>query len=243
MSIHFIIFCVFLATVAVVTWWVLSGRARLPAIQTAADQPIAFGYKVSWLAVQSEDPAEVAATLARVDPRFGKTSFQACNWASGMARIHANFLNREVFVSPPVNGWVFVVNYQPANEDGTVINLLLSELSKSGRAGYFGSHRVVSFAAWALAQDGTFLRHMAEADGNTYVDFGEITEFERADLMTSAQLQDIDMDTVDPEDEDALYDRLPDEADVIAVATAFSMDPTQLNGHSTSGVGLIGRPR
>jgi hypothetical protein len=199
-----------------------------------------FGYKISWLVVQGFTTEEVSKVLAQSDARYAKTDFLPCNWASGIGRIRSTFLNREVFISPPVQGWVFVVNWQPNDDTEPDLKEVLEALSTRGRAGFFASHRVASYASWALAENGNLFRHLSEADGETFRDLGPISDFERADMMTSTELTEAEISEAD---EDDYYDRLPDESDVIEVAGKFSLDPIQLDGVSTVGLGLIGRPR
>ncbi len=240
MSIEALIFVVVVLGLCLLAWRKFSGRSGLPAIETSPDAPIAFGYKISWLVVQGLTTEEVAKILAESDARYAKTNFVPCNWASGMGRIHATFLNREVFISPPLQGWVFVVNWQPRDDSEPDVKEVLEALSTRGRAGFFASHRVASYASWALAENGNLFRHVSEADGETFRDLGPISEFERPDIITSIELADAEI----PEgDEDDYYDRLPDESDVIEVAGKFSLDPTQLEGEAILGLGLIGRPR
>lgn len=240
MSIEAIIFVVVILGLSVLAWRKFTGRSGLPAIEASPDTPIAFGYKISWLIVQGLTTQEVAQSLAESDARFAKTKFLPCNWASGMGRIRATFLNREVFISPPIQGWVFVVNWQPSDEKKPDLKAVLEALSTKGRAGFFASHRVASYASWALAENGKLFRHISEADFVTYAEFGELSIFERTDLVTSSAFKSIEI----PEDqEDEFFDRLPDETDVIEVAGIFSLDPLQLEGVSTLGLGMIGRPR
>ncbi len=239
MSIEALIFVIVVLGLSLLVWRKFSGRSGLPAIEISPDSPIAFGYKISWLVVQGFTTEEVAKILAESDSRYANTDFVPCNWASGMARIHATFLNREVFISPPLQGWVFVVNWQPNDETEPDLNGVLEALSAKGRAGFFANHRVASYASWALAENGKLFRHLSEADFVTYADVGPVSEFERADMITSMELAGAEISEAD---EDEYYDRLPDESDVIEVAGKFSLDPTQLEG-ATLGLGLLGRPR
>jgi len=56
-----------------------------------------FGYKQSWLCVSSENPSLVAKTL-------GIENTKPCGWKFGLRGRHEG-----CFISPPVNGWIFVV--------------------------------------------------------------------------------------------------------------------------------------
>ncbi len=221
-------------------WRKLSGRSGLPPIQITPDSPVAFGYKTSWLAVRGFDTTEVAQILAHADKRYRKTTFVPCNWQSGIARIRASFLNPEVFISAPIQGWVFVVNWQPLDETKPDLNEVLEPLSAKGRAGFFATHRVSSYVSWALAKEGEVFRHFSDADGQTFANFGAISAFDPADMLTSVELNETE---VPPDQEDEYYDRVPDESALIEVAKKFSIDPTELDSIKTATLGLIGRPR
>ena len=94
--------------------------------------------------------------------------------------------NGSVFVSPPVNGWVFVVSSKlpelGGESDTNGWTTLLSGLAhKFDDVQYFGTHRVVEYHAWARFTSGkeigafAFLGERAE----TLADRGEKTVGER----------------------------------------------------------------
>lgn len=62
--------------------------------------PRAFGYKMAWLALPTEDGAQVVKLL-------GLKPGAACTWAHGIAKIYED--QRSVFVTPAVKRWTFVV--------------------------------------------------------------------------------------------------------------------------------------
>ena len=79
----------------------------MTSFEQTPDKPQSFGYKVSWFAVKTADPASVLAAL-----QCGEGT--PANWASGLRA--AGALARAgsdawVFVSPPVSGWVLIVGF------------------------------------------------------------------------------------------------------------------------------------
>ena len=67
------------------------------------DRPASFGYKMAWLAIRSRNTDAVLDAL-------NLTSAVRCNWKSGIGTVYDHHLgNDHIFVSPPVNGWTFVV--------------------------------------------------------------------------------------------------------------------------------------
>lgn len=217
-----------IALAVLVVWLVvrfllqISGRFGLPDVDDTPSPPRAFGYKITWLAVRSEDAERVCRALARSDARFEGADFQRCNWESGMGRIFANVRNAEVFVTPPVDGWVLVANWRPA-ADSTLDSYLpvLERLSDAfGRAVALGRHPVSQKKIWALADHGQLRRCCVATDANTYLDYGEPTDAEQRIL---------DGPTVD-------------DADLLELADAWSLDPSSVEDRGSYGVGYLVRP-
>ncbi len=232
------------AALGLIYWRFASGRGGLKPIDTTADRPVAFGYKIYWLAMQTADLDAACEALRDADPRFKSATFQPCNWRSGLDRILGNFNNREVFVAPPVDGWVLVVNWMPAEESagGALASTLESLSERFGRAAAFGSHRGVSLAAWALAENGELVRSFSEADGTTLSNFGTPPPEEvELDLLSWEELHEMEFE--DDGDEDDHFQRLADESTVIHLAAAWSLDPTTLDEREDLGVGRLARPR
>jgi hypothetical protein len=235
-----------------VVWFIVrlaigsTGRFQLPEVDDTPDSPSMFGYKISWLAVPSEDIERVFRVLEQADARFDGRELRRCNWRSGLARIFANFRNPEVFISPPVDGWILVANWQPSDETSLdSFKPILERLSAEfGRAFLFGSHRVVSFVMWAVAEDGELKRGLVESDGTTYVDVGErLSAEEDLGLLSYDELDELLETAADQGDEDALYSRLADERTVLDLAALWSIDPSTLDERNDEGVGRIVRPK
>jgi hypothetical protein len=87
-----------------ILWSVLS--VSVPA--GTPDKPTPFGYKISWLAVRSEDPRGLAEAI-------GLRKTTESGWSHGIEAAYRG----EAFVSPPVRGWVLVVSSSlPVAGDG-----------------------------------------------------------------------------------------------------------------------------
>ena len=156
--------------------------AAMPSFDQTPDKPQPFGYKVSWFAVKTSDPASVLDAL-----EFEEAT--PANWASGLAAAYPIGASQRsdswVFVSPPVSGWVLDVGFWlpypvaptgPHHEIGRKFDLLFSRLMKRfDDVQFFGSYRVVDFTAWARALKGKAMRIFAYADGEVSANVGEQT--------------------------------------------------------------------
>lgn len=148
------------------------------------DRPQPFGFKVSWFAVKASDRTSVLDAL-ECGPAM------PTNWASGLASADGGSQSGDdawVFVSPAISGWIFVVGASlpyPTNEIhdeiGTRFNSLFSRLMlRFDDVQFFGSQRVVEFAAWARALHGKPLRIFAYLGetGEVLANVGEQTSEE-----------------------------------------------------------------
>ncbi|MES2644409.1 MAG: hypothetical protein V4850_33290 [Myxococcota bacterium] len=185
------------------------------------EQPVSFGYKCSWWAIRSESPARVIEAL-------GLREARPVAWPEGVDRAHGGRGDgpAEVFVSPPIDGWVLVVGAPADFEEA--IEERLGELARVSAAldtvvQVFGTHRVVEYHAWAWADRGTIVRAFA-FEGDVLVSRGAPTATE-VDLEVPLELTE----------EDA-----PGEDHVMAVAGGWSLDPQTLDEHAPVGRGWIG---
>lgn len=230
---------------AVVAWRRLSGRSGLPEIDDTPDTPVRFGWKIYWLAVPANDVEAVVSALKDADDRFGRADAVRCNWRSAMDRILANFHNPEVFVAPPVHGWVLLLNWRP-DDDGDLetYRAVLEGLSEVfGEAYAFGSHRVVSLTMYGVARDGQLLRSVVQADGESFIDHGEKLEAEKArNLLTMLEAHELLEDAADQGEEDDIWQRIPGEQTVLDLAAEWSIDPSTLDDVEEEGVGRLIRP-
>jgi hypothetical protein len=134
-------------------------------------------------------------------------------------------MQRNVFVSDSIRGWVFVVGFGvatpgAAGKAATPVKLLTSLSRRFGEAQFYGSMRIDDAYAWARASRGRLVRAF-EYDGSegvTLLDVGAKTPAERS----------IDLHP-------------PGEEDVLHVAGAWSVDPTKIDESlTTPGRGIVG---
>ena len=226
----------------------------MPEINRTPDKPQSFGYKISWLAVKTTEPAAVIDTLGLVEAT-------PANWASGLAAVYETSPEGcWTFVSPPVDGWIFVVSralpyptVETQHNTGKDFDELFGGLMKRFEdVQFFGSYRVSGFCAWARALGGKLVRAYSYGD-ELMMNFGDQTA-EEADLGlvdlsglsvfdAEAKLSSIaEVQMEDQEQPDAHGRLFPDEADVVELASFWSIDPTQLSEQDHPvGLGLVAR--
>lgn len=199
------------------------------------DVPVAFGYKTNWLAVQTSQSEAVLDVL-------GLVAVRRANWETGLDAAYKGC----VFVSPPFEGWVFVVG---RNLPGPGISdspdrwdLLMSSLARRfDDVQFFGTHRVSEYHAWARFQGGQEQRAFAYS-GGTLVDRGKQTDGEH-------QLGLKFFDHTSPEaNSEGYWERedlsYPDEEVVMQVAGKWGINPTTLEDREYSvSVGWLGAIR
>jgi len=202
--------------------------------QAAPDHPRPFGYKTCWYAVKSTDSNAVARALHLQDAR-------SASWAEGLASAEGS----EVFVAPPVAGWVLIVGSElgaSLSTNAPSWNELIALSSKFGEAQAFCTHRVVELHVWAKAVAGDLVRahgYLGES-GETLFDVGEETADER-DLG----FKFFDERSPDASNE-AYWERsdlsFPDEESVMSLARRWSLAPIELNESSAEAMtGVVGR--
>ncbi|WP_379161712.1 hypothetical protein [Paenibacillus sp. sgz5001063] len=182
------------------------------------DHPVSFGYKCQWYAVKTTDTEAVAQS-------FGLEDLQTANWQTGIAGAYTGYY----FFSPPVKGWTLVVNSHMADlgvpgEDNPkeVVKRLSAQF---GEAYYFGTHRVVEYHAWIKGMQGKIIRaygYVGES-GDTLMDEGEITEEETANNLVFSG-----------------SGRVPNEEDVIEMASLWTVSPFLEEEDNETGNGLAG---
>ena len=208
---------------------------------TEPDGPLPFGYKSTWLAVKAAGSDEVLDALPLTD-------IHAANWEFGFRAAFRGW----VFVTPPIEGWVFVLGGrlpEPGSREhpGQWRALLEPLAARFPDVHYFGSHRVVGWYAWARFLEGRCVRlfaYLGEA-GEVLVDRGERTPEER-ELGPDFAAEQARFDALaeDPEPDRSALDavRLPDEEDVVRLAGAWSLNPACLEELALApSVGWIGR--
>jgi hypothetical protein len=167
----------------------------MPSFDQTPEQPEPFGYKISWFALKTSDPASVLDAL-----EFGEGT--PANWSSGLAAARrTEGDDRWIFVSPALDGWVLAISFgwpYPTNETrheiGARFDVLFSRLMKRfDDVQFFCSYRVADFTAWARAVNGAPTRILAWADGQVSMNFGDQTPEE-------AELGLVDLSGLSPDD-------------------------------------------
>ena len=116
------------------------------------DIPIPFGYKCAWYLVSTSDQAGIAQLI-------GLRRKRTANWQAGIEAAY----DGEVFISPSVGGWTFIVSTSLAAVETQMlpnnVRRFLERLSSElGTACFFATHRIVELHVWAKASNGRIER-------------------------------------------------------------------------------------
>ncbi len=171
----------------------------------------AWSYKTAWYAIKA--PAD----YEKIDAILGIRKLRETPWREGVSATYANGAGKEIFITPQVEGWVFVVGQALAlslREDLTDIEDKICVLSKEfGEAQFFANHRVVELNIWARAINGELKRsfyYLGES-GEVYRNVGEPTSIEKDLVYLSTPMEN--------------WEDFPNESDVLKVASSWSIDP------------------
>lgn len=200
------------------------------------DTPAAFGYDMGWLAVRSRDTEAVVGALMLQDP-------ERCNWNSGIGTVYDTELGENhVYISPPVNGWTFVVGLPlPHPSSNAFVDkctpLLVTLGGRFVEVQYFFSYPPIDMFAWARMVDGRLLRAFAAGDEGVIWNKGKTSREERALGLKLFELRGVKGRRGDAGGEMILH---PTEDHVMRLALRWSLDPTRLNATSANaGLGYI----
>jgi hypothetical protein len=108
---------------------------------------------VSWLVVRNRDLSAAQSALGLHNPR-------PCTWLEGLAN------ERELFIAPPVNGWVLIVGSglpDPADDVDVCFRFLLELSRKLGHVQFFNASVISGQHAWVRAEAGRIVRAYAWA--------------------------------------------------------------------------------
>lgn len=205
---------------------------------TTPDRPCPFGYRMAWLAVRTRDTQAVVAAL-------GLDRTQPSNWRSGIGSVYDDTLgNNHVFVSPPVNGWTFVVGLPlphpvgPAFVD-TFTPLLEGLAARFIEVQYYLAYPVLDFFAWARMIDGKLLRAFAIGDEGVVMNLGKTTKDERSLGLKLFELRGVKARRGDAGGAILLH---PTEEHVMRLAGRWGIDPINIERapKGDPAVGVIG---
>lgn len=164
-------------------------------------------------------------------------------------------------MTPPVQGWTLIQHTLNLGADSPEsIEFLVEHLErlsqKFGEAHHYSSYRVVNYASWFVARNGTLERGLSYSDdtgfianmgrvmtaekklGFAYLDGQSINALETLDLWEEDTSETHSENRSDEESDNEFNDRrqyrLPQEEDPLALATAWSENPMTL--------GVLGQP-
>jgi hypothetical protein len=192
---------------------------------TQPDHPAAFGYRMAWLAIRTRDTARVHAAL-------GLSEAEVANWQTGIGTVYDEKLgHNQVFVSPPLNGWTFVVGTSlPCPMGRTFIDKCTPMLLDLGRefieVQYFYTFPLVDIYAWARVIDGKLVRAFAIGENGVIWNKGKPTKDEKSLGLKLFELRGVRGRKGDAGGELILH---PTEEHVMKLATRWSLDPTMLD--------------
>lgn len=202
--------------------------------EQSPDRPASFGYRMAWLAVRSRDTEAVLEELDLV-------AAEPCNWKSGIGTVYDDQLgNDHVFVSPPVNGWTFVVGLAlPYPVGRTFADKVVPLLDRLGRrfveVQYFFAYPPIDVFAWARLLEGRIVRAFAVTDCGVVWNRGRTTKEERALGLKLFDFRGVRGRKGDAGGEIILY---PTEEHVLRLAERWSLDPTELDKADIPTLGL-----
>jgi hypothetical protein len=201
-----------------------------------ADRPTPFGYKMAWLAIRTNDTPAVIDAL-------GLRYIRACNWRSGLTAAYDEALAESfLFVSPPVQGWTFVVGLGLPHPLGRTFldkatPLLLALGGRFPDVQYYFSYPPIDFFAWARVRDGALVRAFATGDEGIVWNKGRPSHEEQALGLRLYELRGVQARRGDTGGALLLH---PTEDQVMQVAAGWSLDPTRIDAlHGPPGVGFL----
>jgi hypothetical protein len=199
-------------------------------VDTTPATPIAFGGKVNWLAIRSDQHEQLVGEFSRKDKKAFRTNMQG-----GIHGAWAGF----VFVSPPISGWTMVIGINLNLESEKDLEYMKELSKKYGEVQFFGSFRGVNYSAWAKFVQGETIRAYGAADGNVIINIGVLTPLEQTFIEEERQRE------TDPEFLELLNTSegqllcLSDEENVLRMAESWSINPDKLDQIEVTGLGTI----
>lgn len=224
-------------TIAIAAF-VLAPRLFEPRVvfDTRPDPPAAFGYQMSWLAIRSADTARVAEVLQA-------EAVEAANWRTGIGTVYDENIGRgRIYLTPPVNGWTFVVGLalpQPLGRGfaDKCTPLLLDLAAAFPEAQYYACFPALDLYAWARVSEGKLARAFAISDEGVVWNKGRPTREERGLGFKFGEVKGVKGRKSDVGPPMPVY---PTEAQVMHLASCWSLDPTSLKGSKADpGLGYI----
>lgn len=224
-------------TIALALWMSLRVSAPVVIFDRHPDLPTAFGCNIAWLAVRTQNTSALAKSLNLEDRN-------PANWNSGLGTVYDGELGEtHIFVSPPVDGWTFVVGLPLPHPVGkTFIDkltpLMLRLSGDYEEVHYYFTYPLIDFFAWVRVVDGRLTRAFAVSDEGIVWNKGRITKQERALGLKLFDLRGVNGRKGDAGGEIVLY---PTEDHVLHIARGWSIDPSVIEHYDAMpGLGIIG---
>lgn len=210
-------------TVAIAAF-VLAPRLFEPRVvfDKTPDVPAPFGYRMAWIAVRSTDRPRIAEVLHL-------TPIDTANWSTGIGTIYDTQLSQgRVYMTPSIEGWTFVVGLALPQPLGRAFAdkctpMMLDLAGAFPEAHYFLSYAPLDFYAWVRVAEGKLTRAFAVGDEGIIWNKGRPTREEKTLRMRFAEVRTGKAKRA--EEPLAVY---PSEAQVMALAGAWGLDPTDL---------------
>lgn len=174
---------------------------------------VPFGYKIGWFAVSSANTAtEIASSL-------GMVNLKRADWQTGIEQAYAG----KAFISPPLDEWILIPTHALLRSSGASaakdFKSRLKSISSNlvGEVQLFVTYRVAEFHMWACARRGKLRR--------AYAYFGERMSvvWEEGKITPSEKKAGV-----------GRIDFIPTEETVMEVASAWSVDPTDLGSREST---------
>lgn len=239
MFVAFVIAGFIVATITIAAVWI--APKMLPEVivfENDPDAPKPFGYKMAWLAIHSTDRDSVANVL-------GFTEGEKANWNAGIGTVYDDRLGAtHLFLSPPVEGWTFVIGLSLPHPVGPAfVDKLTPLLLRLGQSfddvQYFFTYPLLDFFAWGRVRQGKLVRGFAVSDEGVVWNKGRVSPEERSLGLRLFELRGVRERSGDAGGEMVLY---PTEDHVLQIAGGWSFDPMQLEHmHSAPGHGYVVR--
>jgi hypothetical protein len=229
---------VFIVVTIAVAAFILAPRMFEPRLvyDATPDPPSPFGYRMAWLAIRTTDAARVAAVL-HLD------AIEASNWRTGIGTVYDEKLSKgRVYLTPPVNGWTFVVGLSLPQPLGSgfidkCTPMLLDLAASFPEAQYYLCYAPMDYFAWARVLDGKLVRAFAIGDDGIIWNKGKATREERSIGLKFAEVRGVRQRKSDVGAPMPVY---PTDAQVLHLASCWSFDPTSLEGtRAEGGLGYI----
>ncbi|MEL7542174.1 MAG: hypothetical protein AAGJ70_00200 [Pseudomonadota bacterium] len=207
-------FYITVAVVPTVRGW-LSDPAQEP------DGPESFGVGHAWIAVRSVDIDQVIATL-------GLTGVTPCNWSTGLAVVEdPQHSASYVFVTPPVDGWTFVVGLAlpyPAGRDyhDACLALMLALGKRFDEVQYFYACPDVGLTGWARFAETKLRRAFAWGDEGVIWNRGTPDATEQALGLKVLRMRERSEARGAIDEDERGY---PEALHAVQVAAGWSLDP------------------